>query len=110
MKKVLLTESLSAKPGSAPVQPTDPEGITVTEAAAAEVKKQSEKRGMSQPVIRIGIRGGGCTGFSYLFDWEDGEPRPTDRVFRAHGVAVYVDPKSLKLLKGMELDFSKSLM
>jgi iron-sulfur cluster assembly protein len=109
MKKVLFTQSPKASPGNAPAQPTDPDGITVTEAAAAEVKKQADKRGASRPIIRLGIRGGGCSGFSYLFEWEDGDPRETDAVFRQHGIAVYVDPKSFKLLKGMELDFSRSL-
>jgi iron-sulfur cluster assembly protein len=84
--------------------------ITVSEAAAEEIRKQAAKRGFAEPIIRIGVRGGGCSGFAYLFDWEGGEPREKDRVFRQHGVAVYVDAKSFELLKGMELDFTRSVM
>lgn len=86
------------------------ESITITEAAAQEIKRQQEKRGTPDAAIRVGIRGGGCTGFSYLFDWETGEPREADKVFTAHGVRVYVDPKSYVYLRGTELDFVTSMM
>lgn len=86
------------------------EEIVITEAAAEEIKRQQAKRGSPDAAIRIGIRGGGCTGYSYLFDWVEGEPRPNDKVFAAHGVRVYVDPKSLVYLRGTELDFVTSMM
>ncbi|ACY14736.1 HesB/IscA family protein [Haliangium ochraceum] len=86
------------------------ETITITETAASEIKRQQSKRGAEQAAIRIGIRGGGCTGFAYLFDWVDGAPKDTDKVFSAHGVSVYVDPKSFNYLKGTELDFETSIM
>ena len=46
--------------------------------------------------LRVGVRGGGCTGFSYLFEWADTEPRPEDKVlsFEDGAVRVFVDPKS----------------
>lgn len=111
MKKVLFTEqqTLQATPGEAPVEPTDPESIRITEAAAQEVRLQAGKR-ESEPIIRLGIRGGGCTGFSYLFDWVEDGGKDTDKVFAAHGIVVHVDPRSFKLLKGMELDFQRSMM
>jgi iron-sulfur cluster assembly protein len=84
--------------------------ITITESAAQEIKRQAEKRGTPQAALRAGIRGGGCTGFSYLFEWAEGEPRPTDQVFEAHGVRLLVDPKSYVYLKGTELDFVRSIM
>ncbi|MNC87057.1 Iron-binding protein IscA [compost metagenome] len=59
--------------------------------------------------LRVGIRGGGCTGFSYVFEWAD-EPRPTDKVFTAFGVSVVVDPKSFVYLSGMQLDFVRGMM
>lgn len=86
------------------------EGITITEAAAQEIKRQQTKRGAPDAAIRVGIRGGGCTGYSYLFDWETGDPRENDKVFAAHGVRVYVDPKSYVYLRGTELDFVTSMM
>jgi iron-sulfur cluster assembly protein len=99
-----------ATPGHAPAQVVDPEGLSITESAAAEIRRQRLSRGTPGAAIRIGIRGGGCTGFSYLFDWEDGPPRENDKVFSAHGVTVVVDPKSLVYLKGTELDFVTSMM
>ena len=86
------------------------EEIIITEAAAEEIKRQQAKRDSPDAAIRIGIRGGGCTGYSYLFDCVVGEPRPNDKVFAAHGVRVYVDPKSLVYLRGTELDFVTSMM
>jgi len=62
--------------------------------------------------LRVGIRGGGCTGFSYLFEWSDAEPRPEDRVlsFEDGQVRVFVDPKSALYLEGSTLDYATTLM
>jgi len=84
--------------------------ITITESAAGEIRRQRDKRGKPGAAIRVGIRGGGCTGFSYLFEWDDNEPRPTDKVFEAHGVKLVVDPKSYVYFQGTELDFVTSMM
>jgi iron-sulfur cluster assembly protein len=84
--------------------------IVITEAAAKEISRQRDKRGTPEAAIRVGIRGGGCTGFSYLFEWDDKEPRPTDKVFEQHGVKLVVDPKSYIYFQGTELDFVSSMM
>ena len=84
--------------------------ILVSESAAREIDRQRIKRGTPGAAIRVGIRGGGCTGFSYLFEWEDGAPRATDTVIDAHGVRVLTDPKSLVYLAGTELDFVTGMM
>jgi iron-sulfur cluster assembly protein len=99
-----------ATPGEAPEKVIDPEGLTISVTAAAEISRQRLARGTPEAAIRIGIRGGGCTGFSYLFDWQEGPPRATDKVFTQHGVTVVVDPKSFVYLKGTELDFVTSMM
>ena len=83
--------------------------VEITEAAAQEIAKQRAKRGTPTARIRIGVRGGGCTGFTYVFEWAD-EPRPTDKEFSAHGVSIVVDPKSLVYLGGMQLDFVRGMM
>ncbi|MBA3457049.1 MAG: hypothetical protein H0T42_28430, partial [Deltaproteobacteria bacterium] len=54
--------------------------VEVTLSAAKEIAKQKAKRGTPDAMIRIGVRGGGCTGFTYVFVWAD-EVRPTDKVF-----------------------------
>jgi iron-sulfur cluster assembly protein len=84
--------------------------ITITESAAKEIQRQRDKRGTPESSIRLGIRGGGCTGFSYMFEWEDGDPRETDKIFEQHGVRVVVDPKSYVYFQGTELDFVSSMM
>lgn len=84
--------------------------INISEQAAREIERQRIKRGTPEAAIRVGIRGGGCTGFSYMFEWDDTEPRSTDKVFHDHGVKLYVDPKSFVYLRGTELDFVTSMM
>jgi iron-sulfur cluster assembly protein len=84
--------------------------ITITDKAAAEIKKQAEKRGKPGSALRVGIRGGGCTGFSYLFEWSDAPPRAHDKVFEKDGIQLLVDPKSFVYLDGTELDFVTSMM
>jgi iron-sulfur cluster assembly protein len=83
--------------------------ITITEKAAQEIKKKAAETGR-EPVMRAGIRGGGCTGYTYFFDFAEGALSERDQVFEAHGVTLWVDNKSLQLLDGSELDFSRSLM
>ncbi len=83
--------------------------IEVTAAAAEEIAKQKAKRGTPEAMIRIGVRGGGCTGFTYVFEWAE-QIRPTDKVFSGHGESIVVDPKSLVYLGGMSLDFVKGMM
>ena len=93
----------------APDAPPARTGIEITAAAAEEIAKQKAKRGTPDARIRVGIRGGGCTGFTYVFEWAD-QVKPTDKEFAAHGVAIVVDPKSLVYLAGMQLDFVRGMM
>jgi iron-sulfur cluster assembly protein len=92
--------------------------IVVSERAVEEIKKSAAKRqagGAAAPKgLRVGIRGGGCTGFSYFFEWADSEPRPEDKVlaYESGGVPVrvFVDPKSFVFLDGSTLDYATTLM
>ena len=93
----------------APKAPPVKREIEITEAAAQEIAKQRDKRGTPGARIRIGVRGGGCTGFTYVFEWAE-QVRPTDQVISAHGVSIVVDPKSLVFLGGMQLDFVRGMM
>lgn len=99
----------SAAPSTAVATGTAKLGVVVTENAAQEINKQRAKRGTPDAWIRLGVRGGGCTGFTYVFEWAD-EIRPTDREFTAFGAKIVVDPKSLVYLAGLELDFVKGMM
>ena len=85
--------------------------LRVTDAAVAAARKQLERRGTPGSMIRLGIRGAGCSGFTYVIEFEDGAPRENrDRVFEHAGVKFVVDKKSLLYLAGTELDWEKKLM
>ncbi len=73
------------------------------------MRDQLTKRGTPDASVRFGIRGGGCTGYAYLFEFEDSEPRSSDHVFVKDGVRVVVDPKSMRFLKGTTMDFETGM-
>lgn len=78
--------------------------ITLTP-AAVEVIKQCGK----DQAMRIGVLGGGCSGFQYAMQFEPGEPREGDTVLDFDGVRVYVDQMSAMYLDGTVLDYVKTL-
>ena len=84
--------------------------ISLTPKAVEMAKKQLVKRGTPDAAIRLGLRGGGCSGFTYVIEFSDDPPRERDRVFDFDGVRVYVDPKSLIYLAGTALDWEQTLM
>jgi iron-sulfur cluster assembly protein len=96
-------------------QPTTTGTITVAPRAVEMIKKQIAKRGTPGAALRLGIRGGGCSGFSYVIEFHDGPPRPKDNVFDyvaedGTPVRVVVDKKSLVFLNGTMLDWEQTLM
>jgi len=106
------TMTAQATPNPPPAPAAAKREITITAAAAEEIAKQKAKRNTPDAKIRIGVRGGGCTGFTYVFEWAE-QIRPTDHTFEGppgSGVAIVVDPKSLVFLGGMELDFVRGMM
>ena len=86
-------------------------GISVTDKAVNAIAGAAAKRPSPPRGLRVGIRGGGCTGFSYLFEWSDADPRPEDHVlsFQDGKVNVIIDSKSLLFLEGSTLDFATFL-
>jgi iron-sulfur cluster assembly protein len=85
-------------------------GLNVSPAAVQYAKKRLHDRGTPNAAIRLGVRGGGCSGFSYVIEFSDDPPRERDSVGSADGVTFYVDKKSLVFLNGSTLDYTKSLM
>lgn len=84
--------------------------IEITESAARVITRQSQKSGLTEGGLRVAIKAGGCSGYSYVFEWAPG-PREADQVFEGPGGArVYVDPRSLRLLDGTVLDFDEQNM
>jgi iron-sulfur cluster assembly protein len=84
--------------------------VTITDGAVDYAKKRLAQRGTPDAAIRLGVRGGGCSGFSYVIEFSDDPPRDRDFVFEAGGVRFYVDKKSFVYLAGSALDFEKTLV
>jgi iron-sulfur cluster assembly protein len=84
-------------------------GLTLTPLAAGKVRELLEERGTPALGLRLGVRGGGCSGNSYFMEFCEAES-PGDQVFESHGVRLVVDSKSLVLLGGTEVDFVSGLM
>jgi iron-sulfur cluster assembly protein len=94
-------------PGPAPKPPSKTFGITG--AAAARIQKLRDERQTPEAGLRVAVRGGGCSGLTYLIEWAEG-PRERDKLFERDGVHVFVDPKSYLYLMGSELAYEESLM
>jgi iron-sulfur cluster assembly protein len=84
--------------------------VAVSDAAAEYARAKLEKRGTPGAAVRLGVKGAGCSGFSYVIQFEDDPPRERDRVFEHRGVRFVVDKKSLIFLAGSRLDYEKTLM
>ncbi len=80
--------------------------INVTESAAEKIQEllvEEQKLGAG---LRVFVQGGGCSGFQYGLLIDEGEgDASTDQVFEVNGVRLFVDPISLRYLRGAEVDF-----
>ncbi|GIW95524.1 MAG: heme biosynthesis protein HemY [Pirellulaceae bacterium] len=84
--------------------------ITLTERAAQEVKRVLQEQQIEEPVfLRVGISAGGCSGFSYLLQFDRNCDPEKDTQFEQHGVKVVVDKKSALYLEGTTVDWYESL-
>ena len=84
--------------------------ISVTENAAGQIQKLLAKQEIPDGGLRIGVKAGGCSGFEYMFAWE-AVPRADDLIFDGpHGVRVWIDPRSHRLLDGTTLDYDTTLL
>jgi iron-sulfur cluster assembly protein len=83
--------------------------ITITDKAVKEIKKiMDENKITSKFGLRIGVKGGGCSGLTYTLGF-DPDSRDGDMIIQQDGVKLIVDGKSLFYLSGTELDFSDGL-
>ena len=78
--------------------------------AASKIQEQLKKRKTPDSYLRLGIQGGGCSGYKYILKFEDDPPQDRDVVFEEHGIKVVVDKKSILYLNGSILDWEKTLM
>ena len=65
----------------------------------------------AKPVIalRLGVKNGGCAGMEYTMEWAE-HLRPHDEVVEDHGIKVFIDPKAVLFLLGMEMDYKESML
>src|SRR3954462_5878012 len=80
--------------------------VTLTTIAADKVRGFLE--GQASPGLRVGVRGGGCSGFQHPLAPE--EPKAEDRIFDVDGIKIIVDEASLQYVDGSEVDYTESLM
>jgi iron-sulfur cluster assembly protein len=104
--------SISSETHAAPQFPPAAEGgLQVTPSAVQRIRTILAKEGISADTggLRLGVKGGGCSGMSYAIEFDAG-PRERDSIFTFDGVRVFIDPKSFVYLKGMTLDYEETLM
>lgn len=80
--------------------------INLTENAAKHITDFIKNRGKGEG-IRVGVKTSGCSGLAYVLEFVD-EIDSHDEVYLSHGVKVFVDPKSLVYLDGLEMDYVKN--
>ena len=84
--------------------------IQISEGAARKIRTLMAKQGIDEGGLRVGVKGGGCSGLSYTFSWEK-QPRLGDEVFEGpEGSKIYVDKKSLLYLNGTVLDYDTNMI
>jgi len=84
--------------------------ISISPKAAEQVKNRLVKRGTPESYLRLGVKGGGCSGFSYVIEYEDNPPRDKDLIFEMEGIKLVIDKKSILYLNGSILDWEKTLI
>ena len=82
--------------------------ITVTESAKEQATKLMKEENLTNPFIRVGVKGGGCSGLSYDLSFDD-VLNEGDQEFEDKGVKIVCDRKSFLYLLGTELDYSGGL-
>jgi len=91
------------------VMPQVTDGIALTEKAISEVKKIKQENTIpDEYVLRIGVKGGGCSGLTYTLGF-DAEVKPTDNILEFADVKVAVDWKSILYLTGTTVDYTDGL-
>ena len=84
--------------------------VELTERAAQEVKTIVQQQNLSEDTcLRMAVKGGGCSGFSYSLDLSD-QVGEQDETFESHGVRIVVDAKSYLYLNGTSVDFKDEIM
>lgn len=109
-EKFIYPAKESFRPMTTQAPQSQQRGILMTDAALQHVLQLREKQGKDL-CLRVGVRQGGCSGMSYMMDFEDpNNIQPTDEVFDYDGFKVVCDPKSMLYLYGLVLDYSDAMI
>ena len=100
------TATLEAR-SATPAEPA-PNFVALTAKAVQMVKEAMTQENLTGHGIRVGVVGGGCSGFQYSMDFES-QTREGDLVLEQDGVKVYVDPMSSMYLQGVTIDYVQGL-
>ncbi len=92
--------------------PKEGRGVHLTERAAVEILRVIDEQNFpaDSTWVRIGAKGGGCSGFSYVLDFDQAGPTEFDLAFELHGVKYMVDKKSEFFMGGTILDWNDDLL
>jgi iron-sulfur cluster assembly protein len=91
------------------MSPGDELMITITDKGAEKVREflQEQQADTAVAGLRVGVRGGGCSGFQYQLAFD--EQRESDAVFESHGLKLLCDGESLQYVRGSIIDYEESL-
>jgi iron-sulfur cluster assembly accessory protein len=83
-------------------------GISLTAGAAKEITRLlGEQKPEEMKVLRLGVKGGGCAGFTYMLDFDT--QKESDAVYNIDGIKILIDPMHELYLAGTEIDFQQGL-
>ena len=86
--------------------------ITLSETAAKEIKSIITDQGLTggDTRLRVGVKGGGCSGFTYMLDLTEEPKADMDEEIESNGIKILCDMKSYLYLNGVEIDFKDEVM
>ena len=86
--------------------------IVLSESAAKEIKNIITEQNLPGDVtkLRVGVKGGGCSGFSYTLDLTEEQPTEADEEIECHGVKILCNQRAYLYLNGVEIDFKDEVM
>jgi iron-sulfur cluster assembly protein len=107
----IVTIGSTPSPDAVAAQPAASGGLDVTPNAVKRIRVVLAKEGISleEGGLRLGVKGGGCSGMSYSVGF-DARPSERDNIFTFEDVSVFIDPKSFVYLQGMTLDYEETLI
>ena len=110
-----MSDAVSNPPGTptqpVPTEPKPGRGVHLSERAAKEIKRViGEHNFPATTWVRVGAKGGGCSGFTYVLDFDQQGPTEFDLAFVQHGVQFIIDKKSEFFMGGTILDFNDGLL